>query len=93
MMEECLADSKSKGVRGEVVKGVESDLFMLYQNTDLKEKPEQLARRGDARYSDAACSLIDSIYNNKKDIQVVNVMNSLPFRLPFMVTAMQLSRL
>ena len=93
MMEECLADSKSKGVRDEVVKGVESDLFMLYQNTDLKGKPEQLARRGGARYSDAACSFIDSIYNNKKDIQVVNVMNSLPFRLPFMVTAMQLSML
>lgn len=93
MMEECLADSKSKGVRGKVVKGVESERFMLYQNTDLKEKPEQLARRGGVRYSDAACSLIDSIYNNKKDIQVVNVMNSLPFRLPFMVTAMQLSSL
>ena len=76
MLEECLADSKSKGVRGEVVKGVESELFTLYQDTDLKEKPEQLARRGGARYSDAACSLIDSIYNNKKDIQVVNVMNS-----------------
>ena len=76
MLEECLADSKSKGVRGEVVKSVESELFTLYQDTDLKEKPEQLARRGGARYSDAACSLIDSIYNNKKDIQVVNVMNS-----------------
>ena len=75
MLEECLADSKSKGVRGEVVKGVESELFTLYQNTELKEKPEQLARRGGARYSDAACSLIDSIYNNKKDIQTVNVMN------------------
>ena len=76
MLEECLADSKSKGVRGEVVKSVESELFTLYQDTDLKEKPEQLARRGGARYSDAACSLIDSIYNNKKDIQVVNVMDS-----------------
>lgn len=75
MLEECLADAKYKGVRGEVVKEVESELFTLYQNTELKEKPEQLARRGGARYSDAACSLIDSIYNNKKDIQTVNVMN------------------
>ena len=38
-------------------------------------KPPQLAKRGGARYSDAACSLIDSIYNNKKDIQTVNVLN------------------
>lgn len=76
MLEECLADANSKGVRGEVVKQVEDELFTLYQNTDLKEKPEQLARRGGARYSDAACSLIDSIYNNKKDIQTVNVLNN-----------------
>jgi 6-phospho-beta-glucosidase len=39
-------------------------------------KPPQLEKRGGAHYSDAACSLINSIYNDKKDIRVVNVKNN-----------------
>jgi len=35
-----------------------------------------LEERGGAFYSDAACNLINSIYNNKQDIQVVNVRNN-----------------
>ncbi|MGL5379151.1 MAG: 6-phospho-beta-glucosidase, partial [Clostridium sp.] len=39
-------------------------------------KPPQLEKRGGAYYSDAACNLISSIYNDKKDIQVVNTLNN-----------------
>ena len=54
---------------------LEAELFELYQNEDLDEKPKQLEQRGGARYSDAACNLICSIYNNTCDIQYVNVRN------------------
>ncbi len=75
MLAECIKDAETKGYRGEVIKKVEKELFDLYKNPELDQKPPQLASRGGARYSDAACSLIDSIYNNKKDIQTVNVLN------------------
>ena len=42
----------------------------------LCEKPKLLEERGGAYYSDAACSLIDSIYNDRGDIQVVNTKNN-----------------
>ena len=62
-------------VRGEVVRKLESELFALYRDENLDEKPKQLEQRGGARYSDAACNLICSIYNNTCDIQYVNVRN------------------
>lgn len=76
MLADCLEAEKEKGVRGEVVKKVEDELFELYKNPELNTKPKQLAARGGARYSDAACSLIDSIYNNRGDIQTVNTLNA-----------------
>lgn len=76
MLEEELEDFKKDGTRGEVVKGVESELFKLYEDHDLNIKPPQLAQRGGAHYSDAACSLINAIYNDKKEIHTVNVRNN-----------------
>lgn len=67
--------AENKGTRAEVVKQVEDELFELYKNPDLTEKPAQLEKRGGAYYSDAACSLISSIYNDKQDIQTVNTVN------------------
>lgn len=63
-------------VRGEVVSRTEEELFELYSHEELAEKPEQLAMRGGAKYSDAACNLIQSIYNNTGDIQYVDVRNN-----------------
>lgn len=84
MLKHSLEDYKNKGTRGEVVKRVEAELFELYKDPDLKEKPKQLELRGGAYYSDAACELINAIYNNKKSYMVVNVQNknTLPF-LPY----------
>lgn len=75
MFEECVRLSEQEGVRGEVVKRTENELFSLYRDPALKIKPPQLSERGGAYYSDAACNLINSIYNDKHDIQVVNVKN------------------
>lgn len=63
-------------VRGEVVSQTEEELFELYSHEELAEKPKQLEMRGGAKYSDAACNLIQSIYNNTGDIQYVNVRNN-----------------
>ncbi|WP_028044029.1 6-phospho-beta-glucosidase [Candidatus Stoquefichus massiliensis] len=63
-------------VRGEVVSKVEKELFELYADEDLEIKPKQLEQRGGAKYSDAACNLIESIYTNKGDIQYVDVRNN-----------------
>ena len=69
-------DVEIKGTRGEQVKVVEERLFQLYADPNLASKPAELEKRGGAHYSEAACSLISSIYNDKKDIQVVNVRNN-----------------
>lgn len=75
-LEEELKEFDEGRVRGEVVKRVEDELFKLYENPDLDVKPTQLEQRGGARYSDAACSLICSLYNDTGDTQYVNVRNN-----------------
>ncbi len=65
-----------EGTRADQVKKVEEALFEAYKNPALEEKPEALAKRGGARYSQAAIQLIDSIYNDRKDVQVVDVCNN-----------------
>ena len=64
-----------KGTRADQVKRVEKELFECYQDENLKEKPEALSKRGGSRYSEAAIHLIDSIYNDRQDVQVVDVAN------------------
>lgn len=88
-----LENFENGGTRAEVVKKVEAELFELYKDPDLKEKPAALEKRGGAYYSDAACNLISSIYNNKCDFQVVNTKNngaitSLPYDSAIEVSAM-----
>jgi 6-phospho-beta-glucosidase len=61
--------------RGEVCVEIEERLLALYQDVTLMEKPKELEKRGGARYSEAAISLADAIYNDKKEIHVVNIQN------------------
>ncbi|APT44838.1 6-phospho-beta-glucosidase [Bacillus safensis] len=75
MLEEEQKVAQEKGTRAEVVQQVEQELFELYKDPDLSIKPPQLEKRGGAYYSDAACNLISSIYNDKHDIQPVNTVN------------------
>lgn len=75
-LEAQLEDFKNHNVRAEKVKRIEKDLLEKYKNPDLNYKPKELEQRGGAYYSVAACSLINSIYNDKKDIQYVNVLNN-----------------
>ncbi|MCX7795957.1 MAG: 6-phospho-beta-glucosidase [bacterium] len=70
------AQKSSERTRGEIVLEVEEKLLEKYKDESLKEKPPELSQRGGAHYSDAAVELMKSIYLDRRDIQIVNVMNN-----------------
>ncbi|MGL4989596.1 MAG: 6-phospho-beta-glucosidase [Sarcina sp.] len=76
MLQAAIDEFKKGETRAEVVKKVESELFELYKDVDLKVKPVQLEQRGGAHYSDAACELICAIFNDKRSVMVVNTKNN-----------------
>ncbi|MEJ2765722.1 6-phospho-beta-glucosidase [Photobacterium sp. MCCC 1A19761] len=76
MLAEEKATAQKEGTRAEQVMKTEQELFELYQNESLAEKPEQLEKRGGAYYSDASLNLVDAIYNDQKSIHVVNIRNN-----------------
>ncbi|MFU7518024.1 6-phospho-beta-glucosidase, partial [Clostridium sp. HCS.1] len=67
---------KSGKTRAEVVMEVEKKLFEMYKDVNLKDKPEELAKRGGAHYSDVACNVINGIYNDQNTIIAVNTKNN-----------------
>ncbi|MFV0555567.1 MAG: 6-phospho-beta-glucosidase [Lactovum sp.] len=76
MLEHSLEEYKTIGTRAQQVKQTETELFELYKDPNLDHKPEQLAKRGGAHYSDAACETIASIYANKNTHIVVSTKNN-----------------
>ena len=72
---------KSEKTRGEKCMEIEEELLEIYQNSELHVKPAQLSQRGGARYSEVAINLVNSIWNDCGDVQVVNVLNkgAIPF--------------
>lgn len=75
MLAHSLEEFENGGTRAEQMKKIEADLFDIYKAPQLKTKPEQLAKRGGAYYSDAACECISAIYNDKKIHMVVSTEN------------------
>lgn len=73
MVEKCI---KAEKCRGEICLEIEEQLLEIYSNSEVNTKPEQLSKRGGARYSEVAINLIDAIYNDTNSIQVVNVLNN-----------------
>ena len=61
------------GARAQIVQKVEKQLFDLYKDPNLNVKPKELEQRGGAYYSDAACEVINAIYNDKQAEHYVNV--------------------
>ena len=78
-LDHLMTDEKS---RAQICMEIEEDLLKLYQNEEIVTKPALLDKRGGHKYSLAACSLIDSIANDKNDVHVVNILNN--GTLPFM---------
>jgi len=66
---------REKKTRGEQIIGIEKELFALYRDPNLSEKPKALSKRGGALYSEAAVRLISSIHTDRRDIQCVNTTN------------------
>lgn len=75
MLDHLLDDFARGESRAELVKKTEDELFALYRDPTLDHKPEQLAQRGGAHYSDAACECISAIYNDKREHMVVSTEN------------------
>lgn len=69
---ESVASGGSRAMR---VQEIEKELFALYSDESLAEKPKLLEERGGAYYSEAAISLISAIHNNKNELHTVNVLN------------------
>lgn len=66
----------AKESRGEECIRIEEELLELFSDANLYVKPEQLSLRGGAMYSEAACSLAESIYTDNKKMHVVNAYNN-----------------
>ncbi len=75
MLNHLLEDFSRGECRAELVKKTEDELFALYRDPKLDHKPEQLAQRGGAHYSDAACECISAIVNDKREHMVVSCEN------------------
>ncbi|KEY49076.1 hypothetical protein DQ02_09800 [Citrobacter amalonaticus] len=58
MYRQELGEAQGEGTRGEIVKELERELFEIYRNPELAEKPKALEGRGGQYYSDAACELM-----------------------------------
>lgn len=76
MLRDELESYRKGQTRAEVVKRTEAELFELYKDPNLAIKPPQLSQRGGTYYSDVACELISSIYNDKKTNMVVSTRNN-----------------
>jgi 6-phospho-beta-glucosidase len=70
-----VADQRDGHTRAQDVIDIEARLLELYRDQGLAEKPELLAHRGGAYYSEAAAQLIASLYDGAGDVQVVDMRN------------------
>ncbi|WP_019638208.1 6-phospho-beta-glucosidase [Paenibacillus fonticola] len=75
MFAEMQESLQQNGTRADIVSQVEKELFELYEDETLEEKPKQLEQRGGAYYSESAVRLMQSLYLGRNDIQTLNVAN------------------
>ncbi|HCJ3872864.1 TPA: 6-phospho-beta-glucosidase [Klebsiella pneumoniae] len=76
LLRQELAEAGGEGTRGEVVKQLEKILFDQYRDPHLAVKPKALEGRGGQYYSEAACELMNAIYNDKRILMHVNTRNN-----------------
>jgi 6-phospho-beta-glucosidase len=83
--DEVVGEERQRPSRAAEVAEIERELMELYGDPTLDRKPELLAKRGGAFYSEAAVALIASLFGDDPGVsgaeQVVNVRNAgtLPF--------------
>ena len=79
--DEVLREQLGAPTRAEAVLEVERALLDLYADPAVDTKPDALAKRGGAFYSEAAVDLLASLTSDRRDTQIVNLRNNgaLPF--------------
>jgi 6-phospho-beta-glucosidase len=86
--DEVVAEQRTAPTRAAEVMAIEQELLAMYADPALDTKPDLLARRGGAFYSEAAVALLASLLSPRTpplsdagDVQVVNMRNNgtLPF--------------
>ncbi|MFH8405031.1 6-phospho-beta-glucosidase [Streptomyces sp. NPDC018019] len=79
--DEVVRELRSKPSRAAEVAAIEKQLLEMYGDPSLDEKPELLAKRGGAFYSEAAVALTSALLGETGDVQIVNTLNNgtLPF--------------
>jgi 6-phospho-beta-glucosidase len=73
--DDVLAEQNGGHHRAEEVMDLERRLLAMYADPALDTKPELLADRGGAWYSEAAAQLLASLHDGAGDVQVVDVRN------------------
>jgi 6-phospho-beta-glucosidase len=71
-----VAEQKKSGTRAAQVAEIEAELLRLYADPELDKKPEALASRGGAFYSEAAVALLSALGDDRGDVHAVNVRNN-----------------
>jgi 6-phospho-beta-glucosidase len=79
--DEVVREERGAPTRGQRVAQLETQLLELYRDPALTSKPELLAQRGGAFYSEAAVGLVRSLRSNDGLVHSANVRNhgTLPF--------------
>jgi len=79
--DEVLEEQLHSPSRADEVQAVERELLALYADTSVDTKPEALAKRGGAFYSEAAIELLAGLTGDTGETRVVNLRNggTLPF--------------
>ncbi len=72
---ETVARQADEKPRAQEVMELEQELLAMYADEALEVKPKELEGRGGAFYSEAAAMLMESLYGDRGDVQVVNVLN------------------
>ncbi|HEU5333959.1 MAG TPA: 6-phospho-beta-glucosidase [Actinocrinis sp.] len=80
--DEVVEEQRKSPSRASAVADMERRLLEMYRDPAVDEKPELLAKRGGAYYSEAAVQLLASLVAGRGDVQVVNVRNNGTF--PFL---------
>jgi 6-phospho-beta-glucosidase len=75
MTRAVLEEQMHAPARAEQVMDIERRLFEMYRDPNLDRRPDLLADRGGAYYSDAATELMASLQADTSDVQVVDVRN------------------
>lgn len=74
--DEVVASQRSEPPRGQRVADIERQLLAMYADPALDTKPELLAERGGAYYSEAAVGLIASLTSDDGAVHAANVRNA-----------------